>query len=199
MLKFPLSDPIEITPYNSQWPQAFQQLKQDLQSLFGLWAERVDHIGSTSVPGLAAKNIIDIQITVKDLENTEFKLFLKKITEHSPTYRLRSYNYDELTGMENNHPGLKKRFIKAQLPDLTANIHIRQRGNINQRYALLFVAFLRANPAQRDIYSLLKQRLATLFPESIEGYLYIKDPLMDLLYLQAETWAQQSSWEYENA
>jgi GrpB-like predicted nucleotidyltransferase (UPF0157 family) len=199
MLKFPVSDPVVVFDYDPQWPQTFHQMKQELEEQFGFWAERIDHIGSTSVPGLAAKNIIDIQITVKDLEHPEFKAFLKRFDESSPHYSLRPYDRDELTGMDDNHPGLKKRFMKLTRSEVTANIHIRQAGNINQRYALLFAAFLRANPAQREIYSLLKQRLATLFPESIEGYLYIKDPLMDLLYLQAETWALDSNWSLANA
>lgn len=199
MLKFPVSDPIAVFPYNPQWPQDFGQIKQELTVLFTHWAERIDHIGSTSVPGLAAKNIIDVQITVRDLEDPEFKIFLETIAERSSDYVLRPYDRDELTGMEADHPGLRKRFIKLQRSEITANIHIRQVGNINQRYALLFAAFLRANPVQREIYSLLKQRLATLFPESIEGYLYIKDPLMDLIYLQAEAWALESDWHIQDA
>ncbi len=199
MLKFPVSDPIAVFPYNPQWPQDFSQIKQELAVLFTHWAERIDHIGSTSVPGLAAKNIIDVQITVKSLETPAFKVFLETIAERSPDYVLRAHDRDELTGIEENHPGLRKRFIKLQRPEITANIHIREAGQINQRYALLFAAFLRANPAQRNIYSLLKQRLATLFPKSIDGYLYIKDPLMDLIYLQAEAWALESGWHIQDA
>lgn len=199
MLKFPLSGPVAIYSYDPRWPAYFDQIKHDLETRFGSWAQRIDHIGSTSVPGLAAKNIIDIQITVKDLEHADFKAFLTQLDKESPHYSLKAHVRDELTGLEADHPGLKKRFLKLQRPELTANIHIRQAGQINQRYALLFVAFLRANPAQREIYSLLKQRLAELFPQSIEGYLYIKDPLMDLLYLQAEAWARESDWKPEHA
>lgn len=200
MLKFSTSDPIRITPYDPQWPQVFNHLKQNLERLWGDWAERIDHIGSTAVPGMAAKNVIDIQITVKSLENPDFNMFLEKLAEHSPVYTLLPYNRDELSGFKDNHPGLKKRFIKALSAEFTANIHIRQAGNINQRYALLFVAFLKEHSAQREIYSLLKQRLANLFPESIAGYLHIKDPLMDLLYLQAEAWAEYTGWkgDWEN-
>lgn len=199
MLKFPLSGPVTIFAYDPQWPDHFRQIKQDLEKRFGHWAERIDHIGSTAVPGLVAKNIIDIQITVKDLENPEFKAHLTALDQHSSDYSLRDHDRDELTGLDAHHPGLKKRFVKLQRPEVTANIHIRQAGHINQRYALLFVAFLSTHPAQREIYSLLKQRLAKLFPESIKGYLYIKDPLMDLLYLQAEAWAQQKGWTPEHA
>lgn len=198
MHTFPTSRPVQIVPYQSQWPQDFAVLKTQLQEAFGPLAQQIDHIGSTSVPGLAAKDIIDIQVSVTDLQAPALADLLTQL-EASHSYRVRRDLQDELTGLPEDSPELKKYFIATLPPQRAANIHIRQIGKQNQRYALLFCAFLRENPAETQIYSLLKQRMATLFPESIEGYLYIKDPVMDLLYLQAEHWAKRTAWRSSHA
>lgn len=62
------SDPIEVVLYDAQWPAQFRDLGARLRAALGPQALRIDHIGSTSVPGLAAKPVIDVQISVPDLE-----------------------------------------------------------------------------------------------------------------------------------
>jgi GrpB-like predicted nucleotidyltransferase (UPF0157 family) len=59
---------IVIAPYDPQWPLAFQRLGTPLHAALGDLALRIDHIGSTAVPGLSAKDVIDVQITVATLE-----------------------------------------------------------------------------------------------------------------------------------
>src|SRR6266699_2109496 len=61
---------IVIAPYDPHWPLEFRQLGTPLRAALGDLALRVDHIGSTSVPGLAAKDVIDVQITIKDFSCT---------------------------------------------------------------------------------------------------------------------------------
>lgn len=196
MLTFPSSGPIHICPYNPRWPEDFAMLQSQLRALLGDLALRIDHIGSTSVPGLAAKDIIDIQITVAHLQAPELVSCLHNLPAG---FTLRPHLRDELTGLPADSPELNKHFIKATAPQRSANIHIREYQRLNQRYALLFRDFLRHNPKPCALYGLLKQRLARLFPDSIDGYLFIKDPLMDLLYNQAETWAKQTQWELPSA
>ena len=58
---------IEIHSYNPEWPQEFELLRRTLQEILGPLAQRIDHIGSTSVPGLGAKDVIDVQVTVQYL------------------------------------------------------------------------------------------------------------------------------------
>ena len=58
---------ITIRAYNPLWPQEFEAIRSSLQEILGGLALRIDHIGSTSVPGLGAKDVIDIQITVQAL------------------------------------------------------------------------------------------------------------------------------------
>ena len=66
-----VSRPVVIIPYQAGWPAEFQNSAAHLRAILGGLALRIDHIGSTSVPGLAAKDIVDIQITVADLDRME--------------------------------------------------------------------------------------------------------------------------------
>ena len=58
---------VEIEPYSDAWPSAFAEIRAVLADALGPLALRIDHIGSTAVPGLPAKNVIDVQVTVADL------------------------------------------------------------------------------------------------------------------------------------
>ena len=66
-----VSPPIVIIHYQDRWHSEFREAARRLRQVLGDLAARIDHVGSTSVPGLAAKDIIDIQITVEDLGDTE--------------------------------------------------------------------------------------------------------------------------------
>ena len=59
---------IEIVPYDENWPREFAEIAGPLRAALGEVALRIDHIGSTSVPGLAAKDIIDVHVTVQDFD-----------------------------------------------------------------------------------------------------------------------------------
>src|SRR5205814_9627788 len=61
-------DPIVIVPYDPAWPELFRAQAAGLRAALGDVARRIDHIGSTSVPGLAAKPIVDVQISIVDFE-----------------------------------------------------------------------------------------------------------------------------------
>ncbi len=61
---------ITIVPYETSWPEAFIAIARPLRTALGGLALRIDHIGSTSVPGLAAKDVIDVQVTLKDFSYT---------------------------------------------------------------------------------------------------------------------------------
>src|SRR5687768_1259826 len=67
----PMSDPITVVSYDPAWPEIFRQLGTQLRAALGGVALRIDHIGSTAVPGLAAKPIVDVQISVERLEPVE--------------------------------------------------------------------------------------------------------------------------------
>jgi len=99
---------------------------------------------------------------------------------------------------ENGEAEIKRMRSKAYFREperqRRCHLHVRQQGLQNQRYALLFRDFLRANKNVRIAYERIKRRLVEIFPESIDGYLYIKDPLMDIIYEGAESWASTVDW-----
>ena len=89
-----MSDPITVVSYDPAWPEIFGQLGTQLRAALGGVALRIDHIGSTAVPGLAAKPIVDVQISVERLEPVEpFRLPLE-----AAGFRYRATNTERTGG-----------------------------------------------------------------------------------------------------
>lgn len=179
---------IEIVPYRQTWPAEFSSIGAALREVLGPLALRIDHIGSTSILGLPAKDTIDIQVTVAALEGrvksalTEAGYLHKEgRTDHRPPGPAGSLNVWE-----------KWLFVSppGQRP---AHLHIRLRGAPNQRYALLFRDYLRSHPHSAEAYARLKRCLAESLADP-KTYSEVKDPAVDLVYLAAEDWAQQIDW-----
>ncbi|MCL4266895.1 MAG: GrpB family protein [Anaerolineae bacterium] len=196
MIQFEKSRPIIVIPYQPRWVDEFQQIGGQLRQVLGEMAVRIDHIGSTSIPDLPAKDIIDIQVTVADLDD---QAIVEKLMGAGYGMRV-EYGRDEYIGIPDpDSPELRKRYCREKGGDRRIHIHIREDGRFNQRYPLLFRDYLRAHPIMRDGYALIKMRLAEIFPDSIDGYLYIKDPLMDMLFAAAQAWAQAVNWQPDEA
>ncbi len=191
MKKFSKSRQILIVPYKNEWPKEFNQIAEQLKQTLGTRAVRIDHIGSTSVPDLAAKDVIDIQITVAYLRDESIVHSLKD-AGYQHLSQIVSDNYLGKQFPEN--PQLEKRLVQEKEGDRKANIHIRQLGFKNQEFPLLFRDYLRAVPAVCAGYQLLKLRLAEVYSESMEGYLYFKEPAMGLIYEGALQWAKSVNW-----
>jgi len=189
-LTFEKSRPIQIIPYQQRWLKEYEETAKDIQEALGETARYIDHIGSTSVLGLQAKDVLDIQITVHNLYDPEIQSKLESAgyTGFTTDYR------DVFAGMDDNSPELEKRLIREKKGQRKMHIHIREYGRFNQRYPLLFRDYLSASEVTRHTYGLLKERLAKLFPESKDGYYFIKDPLMDMIFEGAEHWALHSGW-----
>jgi len=181
-----------IVEYNPDWPGEFTEIAVQLQSGLGNLALRIDHIGSTSVPGLAAKDVIDIQITVSELNDRLFAAMTSMgysrsdiaTSDHIPA------------GMSSNPQEWQKWFFKAPPGQRPTNTHIRIAGRANQRYPLLFRDFLRAHPDYAKSYGELKKRLAANLANS-RTYPDVKDPAVDLIYHAAENWATRICWQSE--
>ena len=91
-------------------------------------------------------------------------------------------------------PELRKQYFREPEGERRTHIHVREAGRLNQRYALLFRDNLRAEGAPRQAYETVKRRLAGIYPDDIDGYLAIKDPVMDLIYVRAEHWVASTGW-----
>lgn len=185
---------IEIVEANPSWPDEFIEAARNIRAIVGDAALRIDHIGSTSVAGLAAKDVIDIQVTVESLENqTVLELLSEKGYRH-----LEHIGHDLLIGLPRGSAELKKFVMKEPEGSRIMNIHIRELGRVNQRYPILFRDYLRSNPNVRDAYGELKMQLASKFQDDIDSYYDIKDPYMDTVFYGAEAWAKLVKWQPDN-
>jgi GrpB-like predicted nucleotidyltransferase (UPF0157 family) len=178
---------IVIEPHSASWGRDFTRLGRRLRELLGDRALRIDHIGSTAVPGLAAKDRIDVQIAVADLADANPLggagfVELAPVADHRPP------------GDAGPASEWEKRFFQSADDQRRANIHVRVAGRANERYALLFRDYLRAHPAAVAAYAELKRRLATELRD-IRRYAEAKDPACDLIIAAAEEWAAITDWE----
>jgi GrpB-like predicted nucleotidyltransferase (UPF0157 family) len=185
------SRPVVISPYQPRWPEEFRTIGGRIRELVGAGSVRIDHIGSTAVPGLGAKDVIDVQVTVADLD-----LAGAAVTPlQSAGFRQGDqFVYDEFPTMSTADPGLRKLYLREAEGERRTHIHIRELGRFNQRYALQFRDYLRASGAVRAEYEVVKRRAAQLFPESIDGYLFLKDPVVHIIYEAATLWATMVGW-----
>lgn len=182
---------IEIIAYQPGWPADFLTIGLQLRAALGSLAMRIDHIGSTAVPMLAAKDRIDIQITVQDLTPQ-----VEKALNTSGYTRIQRITQDHIPAQGPNQIGEWDKWVfqppAAQRP---TNVHIRIAGRANQRYALLFRDYLRAHPAGAQSYAQIKRALTRCHSEDHDFYYDVKDPVVDLIITSAEWWAAATHWQ----
>ena len=159
---------------------------------------RIDHIGSTSVPGLAAKDVIDIQVTVDSLGESVltkmlamgFQRWKDVLHDHVPPGTALLEGEEPLSA---GSPEWEKWLFNESIGERRMNIHFRIDGRPNQRYPILFRDYLRAHPSTAQAYAELKRRLANHLADP-RNYPDVKDPAVDLIYLAAEDWAVETGW-----
>jgi GrpB-like predicted nucleotidyltransferase (UPF0157 family) len=172
--------PVPIVDHQPGWAAEFEALAQALRDALGPLALQVDHIGSTAVPGLCAKDVLDVQVTVAALtpELQERLLAAGFVWQASA-------QADHVPPGEDPAPeGWRKLLFKNPPSQRRAHIHLRVQGAPNERYALLFRDFLRNQPAMAQAYGELKRRLAAALADAAD-YPEVKDPAVDLVYLAA--------------
>ena len=184
---------IIISKYDPKWPQEFERIKSSLQEILGDLALRIDHIGSTSVPGLGAKDVIDIQVTVRELD----PLIQRRLVRDG--YKpWESIARDHVPQGEDEDPRRwEKLFFNQPEGERRANIHVRVEGKPNQIYPLLFRDYLRAHPNSAKSIELIKHEIAKRHANDLDAYYDIKDPVYDLIWDAALEWARYTSWKPE--
>lgn len=182
---------IVVYDYNPSWPAQFEAIRSALQQILGPLALRIDHIGSTSVPGLGAKDVIDIQVTVQELVPE----IVQKLLAAGYSYRP-DVTQDHVPPGEDPDPRLwSKIYFQQPERQRRMHIHIRKAGNPNQRYALLFRDYLRAHPLSASVVELIKRQLARYHADDVIAYYDIKDPVYDLIWDAAQDWARLTGWK----
>lgn len=194
--------PPVLAPANPDWQAQGRRLVERLRFVCGGDALRVDHIGSTAVPGLAAKDVIDLQVTVSSLEVAD-----------ALTDRLAQAGFPRVDAITADDPkpayGIggeadpalwDKRFHASADPGRPANVHLRVDGWPGQRFALAFRDWLIANEDERAEYLTLKKRAADEaagnpdIAAATERYLEVKTPWFDGAHERVMRWVEESGW-----
>ncbi len=182
---------IAIVNPDANWPAQYEKTAEVIGRILGDTVVRIDHIGSTSVPGLPAKDVLDIQATVaaeSELDDA-VELLVAADWEARPPRR-----DHPVPGLPTDEFQWVKRLVMEPQYRRRVNLHMRVAGRANQRYALLFRDYLRAHPDTAAAYGEFKRRAAALPVESVGEYADLKDPVCDLIYLPAEEWAARTGW-----
>ena len=148
----PADDPRESVPADPRWAAQAARIAARLKTACGHRAVRIDHIGSTAVPGMDGRDIIDMQVTVASLEVAD-ELADDLLKAGYP--RVGSITADH--SFDGSNTLLPKRFHASADPGRPTHVHLRVDGEPNQRFALLFVDWLNANPAVRVEYRDVKR------------------------------------------
>ncbi|GGG54962.1 GrpB family protein [Paenibacillus radicis (ex Gao et al. 2016)] len=164
---------VEVTPYQSQWEERFKESAASLQDLLGAEIVTIHHIGSTSVPGLAAKPVIDVLPVVKDI---------KRIDAYEAVMRAEGY----MPKGENGIAG--RRYFAKGGDSRTHHIHIYEQGHVQIARHLAFRNYLRNHAEMAHTYGQLKIELASRFPLDIDAYIKGKEHLASELDRLALLW-----------
>jgi GrpB-like predicted nucleotidyltransferase (UPF0157 family) len=183
---------VVVVDYDPEWPRRAAVLIDALTSKLGEAARRVDHIGSTAIQGMAAKDVLDIQVSVDDLDRAvvAFDLPLRSLG-----FERRPFDRDHVPAgcLDAADLWAKRLWSRRGDPDGDANLHVRRVGSRNERLALLFRDWFRAHPSAVPAYAAFKRALAVAVPDT-GVYSDVKDPVVDLVVTIAETWASHRSW-----
>jgi dephospho-CoA kinase len=182
----------DIGEPDPSWPAQAARLTAKLVAALGDRAPRIEHIGSTSVPGLAAKDVLDIQVGVTSLADADRPDVVADLARRGFA------RVPDITG-DNPHPagssatGWSKRFHASMDPGRAANIHVREIGSPGWVFALQFRDWLRANPEEVGRYAAMKRALAARH-DSTGEYAAAKEPWFTDAYLRVVDWAGRTSW-----
>jgi GrpB-like predicted nucleotidyltransferase (UPF0157 family) len=172
-------DPIQVVPYDPAWPAMFARQAAELREALGAVALRIDHIGSTAIPRLAAKPVIDVQISVAAFEPLD--------AYRGPLQRL-GYVFRA------DNPDRTKRYFREPPRQRRTHLHVRRAGSFGEQFALLFRDFMRAHPDVATEYADLKIKLAERYSEDRTAYTDAKGPFIWSVIAQADAWAQRIGW-----
>lgn len=175
----PQEEPVIVVAYDPAWPGMFRALGTRLRSSLGDIAVRIDHVGSTSVPGLDGKPVIDVQVSVESLER-----------DGEIARRLASIGLQH----HRDNPDRTKMFFLGSENGRRSHVHVRVRGSFDEQLNLLFRDYLRSHAEAVEGYARVKRGLAEKFRDDREGYVRAKEPTVWALLRQAHAWAQDSGW-----
>lgn len=167
---------VEVVPYDPDWRQRFETEAAAVRAALGDALLGVEHIGSTSVPGLPAKPIIDMMPLVRDVREVDGRISAMAAAGYTPRG-------------EFGLPG-RRYFVKGPAHARLVHCHIYAADNPEVERHLAFRDYLRTHPAERDAYAQLKMQLAQAHPTDIVAYMDGKNGLIKQLEAEALRWRQ---------
>ena len=161
--------PIVVTDYDPIWPQRFEMLRAHVWPAVSDFALRVEHVGSTSVPGLAAKPVIDIVLAVAD--SSDEASYVPALEAAGYVLRIREPDWYE------------HRLFKG--PDTNINLHVFSQGCEEIDVMLAFRDHLRTDEADRELYERTKRELAARDWEYMQDYADAKTEVVKQIVARA--------------
>ena len=169
---------IQIVEYDPAWEEKFELEAAAIRGVLGSVAVRVDHVGSTSVPGLPAKPIIDINISVSDIDAVDlYRRPLEGI----------GYLFVPVPESPDFHF-----FGKPEKRPRTYHIHVCEAASLDERRHLAVRDYLRGHPEQVAAYGAFKRAIAQRHPGDRLAYIAEKDPYVEELEVRALEWHVQA-------
>ncbi|HEY9632385.1 MAG TPA: GrpB family protein [Coleofasciculaceae cyanobacterium] len=169
-----MENPVLVVDYDANWPMEFEQEKIQILNALDNAVMDIQHVGSTSVPGLAAKPIIDIAVGLKQI----------------PPSLAQIEALEKLGSVHRGEAGIPGRHFFGKGMPSTHHIHVAKLGAEFWERHILFRDFLRAHPDAAQQYEALKRDLAIQFRCDRQRYTDSKTPLIEQLLVQARAWQQ---------
>lgn len=177
-----------LDPPDPTWPEQAARLLDRLNAAFADTAVSADHVGSTAVPGLVAKDVIDLQVGVRPLTEADDPRLLTRLA--AAGFLRAEGEWADVRGGQ----VWPKRMLGGCDPGRVVHIHVREAGGPGWRWALLFRDWLRADPVACEEYAVLKRSLAARHPKASD-YAAAKEPWFEAAGERAEAWATEAGWE----
>ncbi len=160
---------ITLEPYNPDWPARYAELQRQLRTALGIEALMIEHVGSTSVPGLAAKPIIDVVLAVRD--SSDERAYVPVLRRLGYVLSIREPNW------------FKHRLMKSSPVD--GNVHVFSQGCEEIGRMLAFRDWLRLNEGDRRLYDCTKRALAARTWKDTESYADAKSDVVNEILARA--------------
>ena len=160
-----------VVPYDKVWKSAFEEIKKEIERVIGDLIIGIEHVGSTSVEGLSAKPIIDIDVVIKDY--SVFATVVQKLETIGYIHEGDLGIKDREAFKYSNKPHLQKHHLYV-CPQYSEELHRH----------VTFRDYLKNNREAVKKYSLVKETAAMLFPSEIEKYIDYKTPCIEELYMR---------------
>ncbi len=145
---------VELAPYTAEWRRLFEEEKAGLHAAVGQYVLDIQHVGSTAIPGMIAKQIIDIGIAVRDFE--EARVCIRPIEQLGYEYR--------------GEQGIPRRHYFVKGDPRTHHIHMNEIRSRDWEDQVLFRDYLIQHPELAEEYAGLKKELGRRYPTGPEAY-----------------------------